>query len=362
MCADWYEEDYYLNSPAFDPEGPRTGRDRVDRGGAWVANPMGCRRGAAGPFTTFRQTNLGFRVACNVAPPNEPADSATSKATDSGFRAAQVRVENAAAAAPTAKKADYDAIATGKWIAVLPGGTDLRDGTVVIPKQTAGDVIVRARVKKISGQNLGIGLRRNEERPPKRGGYSAWFNGGNWFGIFKGGEGRKDLRQWHTPTNFDDYFEFAFSAVGETLTVYVDGKRTGEARDADYRLGSLSIQALRGRSLFQNVEIMILDKSAPSTDKRLVPLFDADRRAAEWAIALGGTVRVGDMRQETDVTTVESLPSKFELVGIDIRGKQVGDAGMANLKGLTSLRRLLLWSSASKRRWLGTRRGSDQPR
>jgi serine/threonine protein kinase/tetratricopeptide (TPR) repeat protein len=171
------------------------------------------------------------------------------------------------------KTADYDAIATGTWIRVMPGETELQHNRAAVPQQTAGDVIIRARVKKVSGQNLGLFLRAEElplsERQPggkwARSSYAAWFNGGNWFGVFKSGEGTTgDLGQWHTPSNFDDYFEFAFSAVGETLTVYADGKRVGEVRDADYRRGSLGISALRGRSLFQDVEIMILDKeSAP---------------------------------------------------------------------------------------------------
>ena len=114
-------------------------------------------------------------------------------------------------------------------------------------------------MKKLNGQNLSISLRRDEKNP-RSSGCGAWFNGGNWFGMFKGGDGKNDLGQWHTPNRFDDVFEFAFSAVGETLTIYVNGKRIGEARDTDYRRGGLSIGALRGRSLFQNVEIMILDK------------------------------------------------------------------------------------------------------
>ena len=172
------------------------------------------------------------------------------------------------------KRSDYDAIATGIWMPELAGENDLHDKLVFIPEQKAGDVIIRARVKKVTGQNLGIGLRRDENYPRKRG-YSAWFNGGDWFGIFKFGEGPNDLLQLHTPTNFADYFEFAFSAVGDILTIYVDGKRVGEIRDRDYRRGSLSIHALRGRSLFQNVEIMILDKRVPSTDNSgFVPLFN----------------------------------------------------------------------------------------
>jgi serine/threonine-protein kinase len=34
--ADWYDEDYYRNSPARNPQGPESGQYRVLRGGAWI--------------------------------------------------------------------------------------------------------------------------------------------------------------------------------------------------------------------------------------------------------------------------------------------------------------------------------------
>ena len=34
-CADWYEDDYYKNSPKENPRGPESGSRRVLRGGAW---------------------------------------------------------------------------------------------------------------------------------------------------------------------------------------------------------------------------------------------------------------------------------------------------------------------------------------
>lgn len=39
-CLDWYDENYYFNSPGFDPQGPTSGKYRVLRGGAW-AHSMG---------------------------------------------------------------------------------------------------------------------------------------------------------------------------------------------------------------------------------------------------------------------------------------------------------------------------------
>jgi formylglycine-generating enzyme len=37
-CADWYDADYYRNSPARNPTGPPTGTSRVLRGGRWFIN------------------------------------------------------------------------------------------------------------------------------------------------------------------------------------------------------------------------------------------------------------------------------------------------------------------------------------
>jgi formylglycine-generating enzyme required for sulfatase activity len=34
-CADWYDKDYYKNSPARNPQGPADGSSRVLRGGGW---------------------------------------------------------------------------------------------------------------------------------------------------------------------------------------------------------------------------------------------------------------------------------------------------------------------------------------
>lgn len=35
-CADWYDPDYYANSPDTDPRGPLNGQSRVMRGGSWL--------------------------------------------------------------------------------------------------------------------------------------------------------------------------------------------------------------------------------------------------------------------------------------------------------------------------------------
>lgn len=63
-CWDWYDGDYYKNSPSQNPRGPSTGSARVNRGGGWGVNPQFCR--AANRFywyPTYRNYNVGVRLA-----------------------------------------------------------------------------------------------------------------------------------------------------------------------------------------------------------------------------------------------------------------------------------------------------------
>jgi formylglycine-generating enzyme required for sulfatase activity len=63
-CADWYDKNYYTNSPRADPAGPAETGLRVIRGGGWFSNGISCRsafRFWAAPGE--RNPVLGFRVA-----------------------------------------------------------------------------------------------------------------------------------------------------------------------------------------------------------------------------------------------------------------------------------------------------------
>ena len=63
-CQDWFDEDYYGNSPAQDPTGPPDGSDRVIRGGGWYEGGSGCRAACrAGGSPSLRNYGMGFRVA-----------------------------------------------------------------------------------------------------------------------------------------------------------------------------------------------------------------------------------------------------------------------------------------------------------
>jgi len=63
-CADWYDADYYRNSPQRNPRGPDAGERRASRGGAWRHVHTMCRvtlRSKLDP--SFRYNDYGFRVA-----------------------------------------------------------------------------------------------------------------------------------------------------------------------------------------------------------------------------------------------------------------------------------------------------------
>jgi formylglycine-generating enzyme required for sulfatase activity len=62
-CADWYKRDYYAESPARHPAGPRKGVARVLRGGDWSSEAWYCRcaiRSLSSPQR--RSPRVGFRV------------------------------------------------------------------------------------------------------------------------------------------------------------------------------------------------------------------------------------------------------------------------------------------------------------
>lgn len=67
LCADWFDPEYYRQSPAEDPRGPSSGERRVMRGGSYLCHDSYCNRYrvAARSATTPESTtaNVGFRCA-----------------------------------------------------------------------------------------------------------------------------------------------------------------------------------------------------------------------------------------------------------------------------------------------------------
>jgi len=66
-CWDWFGADYYGESPAADPTGPRSGKTRVRRGGNWKdwSGPRSAHRGGNPPDTTY--IKQGFRVVLSAS-------------------------------------------------------------------------------------------------------------------------------------------------------------------------------------------------------------------------------------------------------------------------------------------------------
>jgi sulfatase modifying factor 1 len=62
-CHDYFEEDYYKQSPAKDPTGPTSGSSRVLRGGSWVNSSRDARSADRGRNVAgYRRGNVGFRL------------------------------------------------------------------------------------------------------------------------------------------------------------------------------------------------------------------------------------------------------------------------------------------------------------
>ena len=63
-CNDWYDPDYYKNSPGNNPKGPSSGSYRVLRGGSWNIIPQFCRvANRLRYYPSNRNSGFGFRLA-----------------------------------------------------------------------------------------------------------------------------------------------------------------------------------------------------------------------------------------------------------------------------------------------------------
>jgi formylglycine-generating enzyme required for sulfatase activity len=80
-CSDWYDKNYYTQSPREDPQGPADGDYHADRGGCWASVDETCRSANRRSDPANRSDILGFRVVL-VAPQPERQDSSPAKTND----------------------------------------------------------------------------------------------------------------------------------------------------------------------------------------------------------------------------------------------------------------------------------------
>ena len=126
------------------------------------------------------------------------------------------------------------------------------------------DACIRARAKRVA-KNLTLRLRRNE-----RGCYAAYFNGGRSFSIGKWIDNATkwvDLARGDSPQTCDDFFNFEFSAIGDALTLSVNGKPVMQAHDSTYGVGDVCIGEL-GSGLYTDVALFIPSEASLVADNR----------------------------------------------------------------------------------------------
>jgi hypothetical protein len=279
-CHDWYSKNYYANSPTDDPSGPSVGSYRVDRGGAWFIPAGDCRSAIRDSWPWAPASLVGFRVVL------VPTGTAARPAASSAVKPPQDSL-------PPPEKLLLPPIVFGEWIPLLtspdqlvgwdplnenirysnrtievriPHVSDARIGYPVI----ARDVRIRARAKILSGQNIGLFLRRSD-----RGSYAAWFGGGRQFGI---GKNISDSDGFHwinlvagtSPQSCDGFFDFEFSAIGDALTLSVNGQLLLATHDSSHTEGAVFVGGM-GNGLFTDVALLIPTKESLVADHRRPP-------------------------------------------------------------------------------------------
>lgn len=62
-CVDWYDRDYYIYSPSYNPQGASSGSSRVIRGGSWNSYTIDLRSACRGTFNPVRKSYaIGLRL------------------------------------------------------------------------------------------------------------------------------------------------------------------------------------------------------------------------------------------------------------------------------------------------------------
>jgi hypothetical protein len=261
---------------------------------------------------------------------------------------------------------DYQTLATGKWqrvfteaselpasqTATLKGEVlELNSEKAVIRTRSAKNAILRAQVKQPNtGFFVNAMLWMRTDSVAGSDGYGAYFNGGNWFGLWKRVGGKSiDLKSVRTPQSYRDYFEFAIAAVGDTLTVYVDGRQIMQVKDASLsQSGFPAVSASRCRCQFKQVEVQVLDEPAPvKPPSTLVydfadpkQLDDFESQVGRWEIrdgALFGTNTAKEqnatlrLRKQLDGPITVSWDQTLLLdPAIGEHGEQKGGISLAN--------------------------------
>jgi hypothetical protein len=157
----------------------------------------------------------------------------------------------------TPSAADLD---SGK-VSLQNDGTLRLDSALLGFNLSCTNVVISARVRKMSGQNCFIAVRSDKRSGQELRDCLAWFNGGNSFGIGKTGEGEfKNLVSNRSQDRYDGFFQMEFRAEGKNLTLKANDRTICEAADTSIIKGQFVVVALNGVSLFESIKARVLDQ------------------------------------------------------------------------------------------------------
>src|SRR5262249_24286007 len=79
--------------------------------------------------------------------------------------------------------------------------------------------------------------------------------GTNWVSVELANSGGKPI----PGLDVNDFFDFFFSAIGDKLTIRVNGHPVIEARDTEYKEGAVRVGTWQSKGHFKDVEVKISD-------------------------------------------------------------------------------------------------------
>ena len=142
------------------------------------------------------------------------------------------------------------------------GVLDIPDKQSALYPVVASDIAIRARIKRRSGDHIAIYLRNSS-----KGRYGATFNGRSFvLGKQVGGKWT-NMVGVNLPRSYDDFVDVEFAAMGNTLTLVVNGVPQLLARDSTFTEGDSFLGGV-GSGLFKDVAILIPSEESLVADNR----------------------------------------------------------------------------------------------
>ena len=166
-------------------------------------------------------------------------------------------------------------IASGK-VSIQDGCLRLDAHTIVKFNLTARDMVIRTRLKRVSGYNATISVRYGKGHAR---GCGAGFLYGNAFNLGHNVDGKWiELTRSGVGGDHTGFFQMELLARGTKLTLRVDDQNVCQAFDDFVVEGGCTVSTDVGITMFQRIEARILDKTPP-TAIRATPAAPAPENA-----------------------------------------------------------------------------------